>query len=233
MIKNAINTLSYAVYPKRCKICGEVIRVENELCDECENAKRISGEICLKCGREKDGCICKNEKFSPKYKAFSAPYYYEGSIERAVNRFKSNGFTELAEGMSEAVFDTVNERFKDIEFDFVTSVPMRKGKERRRGYNQSELLAKALSERLNTEYKPMLKKIRKSPAQRYSDAESRRVNVYATFDLIKGENVEGKTVLIVDDVKTTGNTLSECAAMLKIYGATVYATSFAVTKKRK
>ncbi len=233
MIKNALNTLSYTIYPKRCKLCGEVIRAEDELCEECKSEKRITGEICIRCGREKDGCTCKKDKFSPRYKEFCAPYYYGGSIERGINRLKSGGFYELAEGMGEAIYKTVSERYKDIRFDYVTCIPMRKGKERRRGYNQSELLAKAVSKRLGVKYKPFLKKVYGYSSQRYLGPEERKRNIYATFDLLKDEDAEGKTILLVDDVKTTGSTLSEAAAMLRIYGATVYATSLAVTKLKK
>ncbi len=233
MIKKAVNSLLYAVFPKRCKLCGEVIRLDSTLCPECENAEKISGDICFKCGREKDCCVCKEEKFSPDYKAIAAPYYYEGSIEKGINRMKNNGFSELAQGMSKEIAETVNNRFSDITFDYVTSVPMRKRKEKTRGYNQSEFLAKALAKRIKTPYRPLLKKIADTPSQRYSSVSARHTNLYGAFDLADGAKVDGKTVLIVDDVKTTGSTLSECAAMLKIYGATVYATAFAVTNKHE
>ena len=234
MIKKAIQSLLYVVYPKRCELCGDVVRVEDRFCAECENAEMISGDVCEKCGREKTNCICKREKYSPEYKAFTAPYYYEDFAQRGIRRFKNYSFTELAPAMSERICESINERFKGITFDCVTSVPLTKRKQKQRGYNQSEILAKETARLLGCEYKALLVKTRKTPSQRYSSAKDRRVNLYGAFDMAENADVSGKTVLIVDDVKTTGSTLNECSAVLKgNKTAAVYAASFAVTNSKK
>ena len=167
------------------------------------------------------------------YKAFAAPYYFEGSRKRAVYRFKNNGFTELAPAMAEEIVQTITERFADVTFDCVTSVPMTRQKIRRRGYNQSEILAKEVAKLLEIPYEPLIKKCKETRSQRKSSAAVRKVNLYGAFDLLDTAAVEGRTILIVDDVKTTGSTLNECASMMTGNKAkAVYAAAFTVTNKK-
>ena len=230
MINAAFKRLLYAFFPRRCELCGEVVSLKRTRCEACENAKRISGKTCPKCGDVKEKCRCEKDKFSPQYKAIAARYYYKDSIKAGIVRFKNFGFTELDKAIGGEIAETVKERFGDVKFDLITSVPLTKKKLRKRGYNQSELLAKEVSRRLGIPYEALLDKIRETKAQRFSSARERRVNIYGAFDIKDGVDVEGKTVLLIDDVKTTGSTLSECAAMLKGYGAKgVYAAAFAIT----
>lgn len=233
MRKSVLYRFLYLLYPKRCALCGEVIALDENLCDECRRTKHISGDICEKCGREKHHCMCKKQKFSPSYKAFCAPYYFDGSMMNGVYRLKNSGFYELAPAMAEEIVLTVQQRLKDASFDYVCSVPMRRFRQRQRGYNQSELLAKEVAQLLQIPYAAPLVKIKNTKSQRLSGARERRVNLYGVFDVKQGADVENKTFLIVDDVKTTGSTLSECAATLRGNGAkAVYAAAFTVTDKK-
>lgn len=230
MIKSVLKLLLYAVYPRRCELCGEVTPLDKARCDACESAERIKGKICPKCALEKDKCKCESDRFKPQYKELAAVYYYKDSIKTAVTRLKNAGFTELSGPIGAEIAEAVDKRFGDISFDLVTSVPLTKKKLRKRGYNQSELLAIEVSKRIGVDYAPLLEKIIETKSQRFSSARERRVNLYGAFDLRSGADVKDKTILIVDDVKTTGSTLSECAAMLKGYGAkAVYAAAFAAT----
>lgn len=234
MIRDVLYSFLTVLYPKRCKLCGEVIGVREEYCEECENTKMLCGELCHKCGREKSRCTCKKEKYSPKYKAFTAPYYYKGSMERGIIRFKNHNFTELKSEMSKRIASAVKSNFGDVKFDCVCAVPMTEKKMRKRGYNQSELLAKELAPLLDSGFEALLVKTIDTDSQRFSSASKRRVNLYGSIELAAGESVENKTVLLVDDVKTTGSTLNECAAVLRGHRAeAVYAAAFTVTDKRK
>ena len=233
MIKEVFNSFLNIIYPKRCKLCGEVVELKRDLCPECESTPVISGEICDKCGREKTGCVCAKEKFSPKYKAFCAPYYYDGCMEKAIVRFKNYGCKELGAEMSKRIAKTVKQRFDGVSFDIVTCVPMTKKKQKERGYNQSALLAEAVAKELNAQFRELLVKTVDTNPQRFSSAKERQVNLYGAFELAEGESVEGKTVLIIDDVKTTGSTLNECATVIMSGKAqAAYAAAFTVTKKK-
>lgn len=231
MIKEAFRKLSYAVFPRRCEICGEVVALDEELCDECKKLKRISGELCKKCGKPKEECSCEKTLKTPEYKAFVAPYYYENSLAAGVNRFKDSSFPELAKRMGKEISAQVDEYFCDIPFDVITFVPITKKKQRKRGYNQSELLAIEVSKELEIPCVSLLSKIKSTPQQKRSSAKERRVNLRGSFDLREGTDVSGKTILLIDDIKTTGSTLNECAYVLNAYGAKrVYAAAFCMTR---
>ena len=104
--------------------------------------------------------------------------------------------------------------------DFVTGTP---GGRRRRGsggFDQAELLAKALARELDLEARPTLEKFRHRPPQsKTKTAAKRRANVQGAYRLLPGADVRGRTVLVVDDILTTGATLGECGRILRQAGA--------------
>lgn len=233
MIGDAIKRLSYALFPRRCDLCGEVVALSDERCDDCRTQHRITGDTCDVCGCEKEFCSCGKNPKKPGYKRIVAPYYFEKSIAKAVHRFKFYGYTELSNAMAKEIADVVDDKYFDIEFDCVTYVPMSKKKLRKRGYNQSHLLAKDISERLKIPLSDMLVKSIDTPSQRGSSAKERSRNLYGSFDIADNVDPEGKTILLIDDVKTTGSTLGECSSTLKSAGASVYCATLAITKKNK
>lgn len=233
MIKEAIKFLSYAIFPKRCPLCGEVIALGDEKCEECINQKRIFGEICTDCGFSKEDCTCTNKTQKPQFKQIVSPYYFEDNIVKAIHRFKLYGYTELAQSMGDEITKVVIQRYKDIRFDYVTYVPMTKRKLRKRGYNQSKLLAEEVSKIMGVPLVDALIKTVETQSQRGSTAKERRLNLYGAFDICDDVELDNKTILLIDDVKTTGSTLNECAVMLKASGSTVYCATLAVAKNNK
>lgn len=239
MIKDAIKKLSYCIFPKRCDLCAEVIELDKTRCELCENLHYITGDICKVCGCEKDSCSCKPNSDKPAYKESIAPFYFEDNIVRAIHRLKIYGYKELAPAMGKEIAECVRVRYSDIKFDYITFIPMTSKKEKKRGYNQSKLLAwsvyTALSEcNKDLEFAQLLNKIRETDSQRGSSAKERKVNLFGAFDLAENIDVSGKKILLIDDVKTTGSTFNECSEILKGYGAdAVYVASLAITKKSK
>lgn len=232
MIKEAFSKLLYAVFPRRCELCGEVVALDETLCEECRSAERIEGELCNKCGKPKAQCDCNKKTKTPEYKRIIAPYYYENSIASGVNRFKDYGFPELSRRMGYEMFLQINEQYSDIDFDIITYVPITERKERKRGYNQSELLANEISGYMNIPVKKLVSKIRTTPQQKRIGARQRRVNLRGSFDICENANVINKTILLIDDIKTTGSTINECAYVVNAYGAkAVYAAAFCMPKK--
>lgn len=229
MIRNEINRLLYALFPRRCDLCGEVVTPDVGRCDACSGARRVTGKTCPHCGKSKDDCRCKDSAYNkPRYNAAFAPYYYEGSISFGIRRMKLHGYRELTDGMAKEMYEYFDDHC-DEHIDIVTYVPISPRRERTRGYNQARLLAEKVASRLELPVVPTLKKIVNTDSQRTKPGYKRRGNVFGVFDLIDGVDVDGKAVLLVDDVKTTGATLSECADMLKIYGAkNVYVLTFAI-----
>ena len=115
---------------------------------------------------------------------------------------------------------TCRKRYGDIEFDYVAYVPMDKKREKQRGFNQSMLLAKGIAEELNIPFgKNLLVKLYRTDVQHELNEVERKGNLLGAFDVSSAYNLEGRTVLLVDDVKTSGATLNECGKMLYLNGA--------------
>lgn len=126
MIKDVIDKLKIAVFPKRCEMCGEIICFDEHLCEDCEALPYIEAPVCLKCGCSKDDCICRKHKRESEYKAVVAPFYYEGSVSRGILNMKMNEMPRLADAQGSAVAKIVKKYYELIDFDFVTFVPMLK-----------------------------------------------------------------------------------------------------------
>lgn len=219
----------YWFFPRRCVLCGDVVAIDDDLCDLCRNNPRIGSAPCDKCGKDKNRCDCKNALNTPDYERIVAPYYYEGNVIKAVHRFKFSSRPELAKGMGDEMAKTVIREYGEIKFDYITYVPMSEKRQKRRGYNQSLELARRISDKIGVPLFDVFYKAYENPPQRNQSARMRRANIFGAFDVYDGLNVEGKTFLIVDDVKTTGSTLSECAAVLESYGAKkCFCVSFAI-----
>ena len=234
VFKSALNKLVNLVTTKRCDLCGNVIEFNKTSCDECENAPYITSPICEYCGYSKDDCVCKKHK--SEYKRIIGAYYYEDSIVSAVHNFKDNDMPFLSKRFSADIVNAVRKNYNDITFDFVTYVPLRRFREFSRGYNQSKLLANEIAKELNLPCIDCLSKIRYTGVQHHKSAVERKADVFGSYDVKEKHRnkIDGKTILLIDDVKTTGSTLNECAKMLNIYNANgVYAAAFAIAKKEK
>ncbi len=229
-LKAAARLLSKAVFPNTCKICGEVIELDAELCEKCKGLKKVASPRCFNCGRAKADCDCKQKK--NEYKRAVAPYYYEGSVVTAVYNFKMRKMEFLGESHAEFMSACIKENYDDIAFDFVTFVPFRYFHKIMRGFNQAEVLARFVAKNLDLEVKPVLYKKRYTGVQHKKSATKRKADLFGAFDVREdfADAVEGKTILLIDDIKTTGATLNECAKILKLYGAKeVDVCTFAIT----
>jgi ComF family protein len=112
-----------------------------------------------------------------------------------------------------------DERLRDHQFDVIVSVPLHSARQRERGFNQASLLAELLSAHTSIPSRPLLKRIRYTTTQTALDRSERMENLHNAFRLRKNADVRGLRVLLIDDVLTTGSTLSECARVLKRAGA--------------
>lgn len=232
MIKDALKMLSYALFPKRCSLCGSVVAFDEQRCEACSSLERIKNEICNVCGCEKENCTCTKHTSKPEYKSVVAPFYFQGNIVHAIHNFKFNGYKELSTELAKEISNAVNERYSDVIFDAVCYVPMSAKRESKRGYNQSLLLAESVADNTGIELSHSLKKLYETASQRGSSARKRSNNLYGSFDInVPASDVADKVLLLVDDVKTTGSTLNECSKVLKRNKANkVYAVAIAATE---
>jgi len=132
---------------------------------------------------------------------------------------------------------TIKSEYENIQFDRVVAVPMDVMQLRRKGFNHAELLAKSIAKRLNVPYsKNCLIKASNIERQSLSkSARDRRTKVLGIYTFNDIYNLKGETILLVDDITTTGSTIDECSKILKKFGSAdkVYGATFAVTVSKK
>lgn len=225
--KEIIDKLLLPFFPRRCALCGRLVALDEELCEVCQKREQIPLPKCTACGLAKADCRCKGKHH--EYNGITAPFYYKDSVVAGIHNLKFNEQPLLAEKMGACMAACAEESFPSAAFDCVASVPLTRRRQNARGYNQAELLAKSVAAQLSVPYKNLLVKRFNNQVQRKENARQRRINVYGAYDVADGVDVLNKTVLLVDDVKTTGSTLNECAKMLKMHGASaVYVVTYAV-----
>ncbi len=142
---------------------------------------------------------------------------YRGSLERVLHAFKFKRHDFFSDPLAELIERAIVAR-GDLDFDTIVAVPMHRAKVRRRGYNQAELLGRALSRRLRLRFKPaLLTKTSDRDAQSKLARDERALNVRGAF--LASPRVVSRNILLVDDVCTTGATIRACAAELLRAGA--------------
>lgn len=227
-LKNELVTI---VFPKRCKYCGKIISLNDVICNSCKtDLPRINGKICKHCGFNKKDCTCRKRR--NYYSSVIAPFYYEKAIRRLVNRMKFLSKKHMCIDMSEEMAVTIKREYKDISFDFLTYVPMTRESIKKREFNQAEVLATNLSKLLGIECKATLSICENNTnSQHFKGGFERASNAFGKIDVLDRNLISGKTILLIDDIKTTGATLNECAKVLRIFGAEeVFASTYAISR---
>jgi ComF family protein len=141
-------------------------------------------------------------------------------LREVILRLKYSSGEELAELLGDLWAENAASRLRELTADTVIPVPLHWWRHWRRGYNQSEALARALARELGLPCRPgWLRRIRNTPKQTNQTPSDRLVNVKGAFKTSVTAAVKGKTILLVDDVLTTGSTCSEAAHVLRTAGA--------------
>ncbi len=222
-----------AFFPKTCAACGEIIDEEAYFCDYCNAflSVPLKDKLCIRCGCKIKNCQCKTRVFY--FDGLCAAFYNDTAARKAMYSFKFNHRQEVGSFFAERMALTVKQSFYGIDFDIITAVPMSYFKEKRRGYNQSNILAEKIGKILEIPfYKDILYARHKKTAQHKVTFKNRFQNVENVYYTNKSLN--GKTVLLVDDIKTSGATLSECAKQLYKAGADkVYCVTGLITSIKK
>ena len=212
-----LDKISRFFFPRRCVFCGS-LSVDGEPCDECLWAAKeceIVGETCSKCGKAKNKCECNKTNYL--FSGVAAVYYNIGVAKDGVYGIKMSHRAFAAKYFGEKMADSFKDKFSVVP-DVVCSVPGDRKTLRQGGYNHAVLFAKAVAKKLSLPYaSKILKKIKNNKPQHTLDAAARRRNVKGVYAATT--RLDGKTVLLVDDIKTTGSTLNECAKQLRLMGA--------------
>ncbi len=231
-MKTILKSFNSVLYPNTCICCGSIIEDGEFLCDYCHEFIELTDPLkrCKACGMNKSNCQCKRHVFY--FNSAVAPFVNKGVAKRVMYIFKFGKREQSSEFFARQMAFCVKNEYRDISFDCITYVPMSKRKLAKRSYNQSFLLAKDISERLNIPIFSLLK-ARHSYKSQHSLREKQR------FKNVKGMysakcKLDGKRILLVDDIKTTGATLDECSKALLVAGAdAVYCVTALISQKNK
>ncbi len=227
------------LYPRDCFFCQQPAGAHGHICTSCfERLMVARNPSCQICGAEShlpDGpdFICSDcLKKRPAFERAVVATRYDSAVRDLIHTFKYHQGLWLTEDLilflQAAYLHAFVER--GVKIDLLMPIPMLFKKERRRGYNQAELLVRALAREIKIPYtKRCLKRVKtKVFSQTQLGREGRLKNALASYRITHSDKVCGKTILLVDDVMTTGATLNACAQLLRDAGAAnVYALALA------
>ena len=215
---NIYHWLMELLFPPKCVLCGALLQSgETDLCRSCRT----------------DAPEYPNHKIKLQFlDSFAAVWYYEGNVRGSLLRYKFRHARSYSVSYGKILAMKLLNEYPD-GFDLLTWVPVSRLRKLCRGYDQVELLAKAVGSELGMTPVPTLKKIRNNrPQSRQKDAAARRANVLGAYRIVGDAQIAGKRILLLDDILTTGATAGECARMLLSAGAKeVHCAAVAAARK--
>ncbi len=224
---NIKNIILDILFPTSCIGCGKEGRY---ICDECNVFISETMPVCPVCcnssffGESHSNCV---RKYS--LDGLISIWDYEGLIKNLIYKIKYDGTThaisEIIENFFKLITNDKDNRFHaflsflSYKDTYITYVPMYIKKEKKRGFNQAELIAKEIGKTSNRRIISLLKKIKNTESQTKLEKKERLENVKDSFGVNNDINIEGiENVLLIDDFFTTGTTIKECCKILKQAG---------------
>ena len=210
--------------------CGGCSQTGVTWCAACQNqVVRIAQPVCPRCGDprpENDGPCPDCLAHPPEYEQLRSFAVFQGPLREALHRRPYHGDIGLGRPLSKHLIEYYNDLKWDI--DLVAPVPLSKKRMRERGYNQSGALGRPLAYAIQKPFETgALQRTRNTQSQVGLSAANRQKNVEDAFSA-KREKVQGKVILVIDDVSTTGSTINACARALRLAGASaVYGLTLA------
>ena len=219
-LKRFYRFILHAFFPTRCGVCNEVTEYGKAICSDCEKkVYPLNFPVCHKCGasvEDHDTHLCN----SISSEVIGA-YYYGGKVKKLIIRLKDNVYAENFNVFRLAFFERIAIEYSGIDFDVTVAVPSyQSGRHKKK--NCSELIAEETAEQFMLEFVPdALIKCKETQRQHMLGQEERLTNLKGSikFNPDKVDAINGKTVLLCDDVKSTGSTLNECVYALYQAGA--------------
>lgn len=198
------------IYPQVCSICGKLN--SKLLCNKC------------KIRLEKEFNFQSDDYSQDIDKSFKEHHYffrYENLIRNQILSLKFHEKPYIYKTIS-YFLENKRKNFENLKkYDIMIVVPISKKRQKERGYNQSELIAKEISKMLSIKIeKNIIRKIKNTPPQSSLNKEQRQENIRGVYKVFNIEKIKNKNILIIDDIYTTGNTVNECAKVLVENGIT-------------
>ena len=223
------------LYPPRCRACSGRIhgRDTEYFCASCwKHIQLVAHPLCNVCGRpfpDASGddhycgvCLARAPHFigARAWACYPREELVEHPLRQVVQKFKYGRKVSLGKSLGRLMARGCQEFLSEVRADLIVPVPLHLKRLRWRGFNQSLLLARQVSRVYNIPLDPFaLQRNRETPPQTQLNEEERRKNMRDAFSLISDRSVTGKSVLLVDDVYTSGATVNECSRTLKKNGA--------------
>lgn len=193
------------LFPSKCVLCRDLLtKQETDLCHRC---------------RESIKMIPKQKRKIPFVAQWTAMWYYKDDVKSSIRRMKFSGFRNYADIYGRLLSMRIQDVCLD-SFDILTWAPISPARKQKRGFDQGQLITRAVGKELGVTPVRTLWKIRDTPPQSgFKDASMRRANVLGAYRVFLPKRFAGKRILLLDDVITSGSTVSECARMLVTAGA--------------
>jgi len=215
---NFLRTFIGLFLPKICLNCDKhLLESDYLICTDCFSSLKFLTEICPVCGTPTNETKCKvcntNEFIFDKARSV---FSYDDILQNLIHEFKYNEMISIVKLLGKFSYEYLT-RFQPFDhINYIVPVPLHKVKKRSRGFNQSEYIAREISKCMNWKYLPGLIKRKKfTETQTKLNKQQRRRNVSMAFRINQKYDIEGKNILLVDDVFTTGSTVNSIASVLK------------------
>ncbi|MCL2220709.1 MAG: ComF family protein [Oscillospiraceae bacterium] len=201
-----ISVILDLLFPPKCVFCGRVLQKSDDgWCDKCTEDLPFSNNSGRQDGENFDFCV--------------SPLYYTGVVRKSILRYKFGGASQYAETYSKLMAECIKDN-PELNYDLISWIPLSSKRERKRGYDQAMILALATALELDDVAVETLKKHRDVRAQsELGDRAQRSENIEGAYIASDPEIIEGKRILLIDDIVTTCSTLEECAGVLIKAGA--------------
>ena len=199
------SVLSQWLFPEKCVLCGRLLE-KNEM------------DLCHKCRIDAPECGLSRTKY-PYLESWTAVWLYQDLVRRSILRYKFYGKRSYAAAYARLLGVKLMKEDR-LQVDLITWVPISAKRLKKRGFDQCQLLAEALSREVDLPAVPLLKKVRDNPPQSGIVGHAhRKANVLGVYQVTDSAQLQEKRILLLDDILTTGATAGECARVLLTAGA--------------
>ncbi len=217
--QKVLHSLIDLVFPARCIYCR---RIGSAYCHDCRSeAQFVGDDICVRCGQpttERCTCLSCKQSGPRSLRGIRGAVFYGGSVAFAIHGLKYRGLTQLARPLAGYLVAYLDAH--PLQFDAIVPVPLHAERLEFRGYNQSDFLAEYTGKACNIAvHTDLISRRRHTPPQVQLNRKERMENVHQAFTAIAPDLLHGETLLLIDDVCTTGATLWACADALRAAGA--------------